>query len=91
MPHHNAEKKHLRQTDKRTASNRILKGRLKKAKKRAQELIVAKEPTVNFDKEVKQITSTFDRLSQKGIIHRNAAARYKSGFLNALKKKSTAK
>lgn len=77
MPNHKSAEKRVRQTEKRTAINKrnrsALRTQIKKLraalaagdKKQSQELLT---PTI----------STIDKAVNKGVLHKNTAARYKS-------------
>ena len=76
-----------RQTVKRTAHNRELRSRLRTGLKAIRSAIDAGE--VDRAKAVLGDTfSMIDKLSAKGIIHDNAAGRYKSRLAKRLRPKS---
>ena len=70
-------KKRLRQSKKRQARNKANKTRLKSQVKKFRGAVESGNPN-----EVRKITpetfSVIDRAVKKGVLHRNAAARYKS-------------
>jgi small subunit ribosomal protein S20 len=74
-----ANKKSIRQTAKRAASNRIVRTRLKSVIK---ELNAA--PTKDKGS---LVASTLDKAVKKGVIHRNKANRLKSAIAKKLAKK----
>ena len=76
-----------RQTVKRTAHNRELRSRLRTGLKAIRSAIDAGE----IDRAKVVLSDTFsmiDKLSAKGIIHDNAAGRYKSRLAKRLRPKS---
>jgi small subunit ribosomal protein S20 len=74
--------KRMRQTEKRRARNRGVRSRLKSAIKNYRSAEDAKKGS-----ELPATISEIDRARKKGVIHKNAAARYKS----RLAKKAAAK
>ena len=87
--HASAVKAH-RQTIKRTAHNRELRSRLRTGLKAIRSAIDAGE-TDRARTALNGITSLIDKMSGKGIIHDNAAARYKSRLAKGLAAKSSAR
>ncbi len=84
--HASAMKAH-RQTVKRTAHNRNLRSRLRTGLKAIRSAIDAGE----IDRAKAALGDTFsmiDKLSAKGIIHDNAAGRYKSRLAKRVRAKS---
>ncbi len=74
MPHHKSAAKRMRQAKKRRLRNRMWKSKLKTFEKKFRTLISEKkiEEAKDFFKEV---AALFEKASNKGIIHRNKAAR----------------
>ncbi len=77
MANHFSALKRARQTEKRTARNRINKSRLRTALRRF------KDSLSGGDKEAasqayRETVSVLDKSVQKGVIHDNTASRYKS-------------
>jgi len=86
--HASAVKAH-RQTIKRTAHNRELRSKLRTALKGIRAAIDAGEN----DRAKAALSETFsiiDKMSNKGIIHDNAAGRYKSRIVKRIRTKATA-
>ena len=81
--HKGAVKAH-RQTLKRTAHNRELRAKLRSALKSIRAAIDAGK-TADAKAALSQTFSIVDKMSGKGIIHDNAAARYKSRLARRLK------
>lgn len=74
MPNHKSAEKRVRQNEKRRQINRSNRTRLRTAiKKLRSELGGAGAAEL-----LPQTISTIDKAVQKGVLHRNAAARYKS-------------
>jgi small subunit ribosomal protein S20 len=77
MPNHKSAEKRVRQNEKRRGINGSNRGRLRTSIKKLRAALL----TDNADsaRELLPTTiSTIDKAVQKGVIHRNAAARYKS-------------
>lgn len=77
MANHFSALKRARQTEKRTATNRANKSRLRTALRGLRESIAAgdrKTAETNY----RATVSLIDKAIQKGSIHKNTAARYKS-------------
>ncbi len=74
MPQHKSAAKRVRQTEKKRASNRLHRSRLRTMMKklRSSETKDEAAPLLNETK------SYLDRLASKRIIHKNKAANYKS-------------
>ncbi|HEX5217435.1 MAG TPA: 30S ribosomal protein S20 [Vicinamibacterales bacterium] len=86
--HASAVKAH-RQTIKRTAHNRELRSKLRTALKGIRAAIDAGES----DRAKTLLSETFsiiDKMSNKGIIHDNAAGRYKSRIVKRIRSKASA-
>jgi small subunit ribosomal protein S20 len=83
-----AEKAH-RQSVKRREHNRELRGRLRTALKKIRAAIQDND----LESASTRLNDTFslvDKMSSKGIIHKNTAGRYKSRIVKGLRKASTA-
>ena len=77
--------KRNKQNEKRRLRNRHHRSSLRTALKKYRALLVAKKPE-EAAKEYTSVQKAIDKAASKGIIHRNAAARYKSRLAAALKK-----
>ena len=86
--HASAVKAH-RQTIKRTAHNRELRSKLRTALKGIRAAIDAGQ-TDRAKTLVSETFSIIDKMSNKGIIHDNAAGRYKSRIVKRLRTKASA-
>lgn len=84
MANHFSALKRSRQTEKRTQVNRANKTRLRTALRGLREAIAAgnrQAAETNF----RATVSLIDKAIQKGVIHKNTAARYKSRLSARLK------
>jgi small subunit ribosomal protein S20 len=77
MANHLSALKRARQTVKRTATNRTNTSRLRTSLRELREAL-AKGDKASADKTYRQTVSALDKAIQKGVIHKNTAARYKS-------------
>ena len=76
-----------RQTIKRTVHNRALRSRLRTALKTIRAAIDAGN-TADAKAAVNETFSIVDKMSAKGIIHDNAAGRYKSRIVKRLRSRT---
>jgi small subunit ribosomal protein S20 len=77
MPNHKSAEKRMRQNEKRRDINRSNRGTLRTSIKKLRTALATGD--ANSLQELLPVTvSTIDKAVQKGVIHRNAAARYKS-------------
>jgi small subunit ribosomal protein S20 len=77
MPNHKSSEKRVRQNEKRRVINRNNKGRLRTSIRKLRAALT--EADASAVQELLPATiSTIDKAVQKGVLHRNAAARYKS-------------
>ncbi|OGI22108.1 MAG: 30S ribosomal protein S20 [Candidatus Moranbacteria bacterium RIFCSPHIGHO2_01_FULL_55_24] len=89
MPIKKSAEKYMRQTARRTAQNKIVKGVLKSAVRKTRE--AAQAGNLSEAKDLfKKAQKAIDKAAQKKIIKKNTAARKKSR-LNALVKKAAQK
>ena len=87
MANHFSALKRARQTEKRTARNRANTSRLRSRLRQLRESI-AKGDKPGAEQVYRETVSALDKAIQKGVLHENTAARYKSRLrarLNALK------
>jgi small subunit ribosomal protein S20 len=85
MAHHLSAIKRARQNEKRRARNRHHRSALRTELKKYRALLEAKNGA-EAAKEYVSVQKAIDKAVGKGLIHRNAAARYKSRLAAALKK-----
>ncbi len=77
MANHLSALKRARQTEKRTATNRTNTSRLRGVLRELRETI-AKGDKAAAEKSYRATVSALDKAIQKGVLHKNTAARYKS-------------
>ena len=77
MANHFSALKRARQTVKRTATNRANTSRLRGSLRDLRE-ILEKGDKATAEKTYRETVSAPDKAIQKGVIHKNTAARYKS-------------
>jgi small subunit ribosomal protein S20 len=75
--------KQMRQNEKRRARNRMVRSSTRTAMKKANILIASGDEQEATDA-VRQAISALDKAAQKGVIHRNNAARHKSRLMKKL-------
>lgn len=77
MPNHKSSEKRVRQTEKRNAINTANRSRLRTQIKKLRAALQAgnKEQSVEL---LNPTIATIDKAVNKGVIHKNTAARYKS-------------
>jgi small subunit ribosomal protein S20 len=77
MPNHKSAEKRVRQNEKRRQINRSNRSRLRSAIKKLRSALDAGEAE-QLGTLLPQTISTIDKAIQKGVLHRNAAARHKA-------------
>jgi small subunit ribosomal protein S20 len=77
MPNHKSSEKRVRQSEKRRLVNKNNRGRLRTSIKRLRTALSAGN-SEELSALLPQTISTIDKAVQKGVLHRNAAARHKS-------------
>jgi small subunit ribosomal protein S20 len=77
MPNHKSAEKRVRQNEKRREINRSNRGRLRTAIKKLRTAMADGNPS-DLQTLLPTTVSTIDKAVQKGVLHKNAAARYKS-------------
>ena len=90
MANHHSAVKRVTQTRKRTAVNRLRKGVLRGSLRSYRETLTEG----NIEKarpELPQTVSSIDKAAQKGLIHKNTAARLKSRLMARLNALTAAK
>ena len=76
MPNHKSAKKRMRQNEKRRQVNRNNRTRLRTAIKKLRSALSTEG--ANAQTLLPETVSMIDKSVQKGVLHKNAAARYKS-------------
>ena len=77
MPNHKSAEKRVRQNEKRREINRSNRSRLRTAIKKFRSAVSGGDEA-SVQALLPETVSTIDKAVQKGVLHRNAAARYKS-------------
>ena len=77
MANHFSALKRARQTEKRTATNRLNKSRLRTELRKLRASIAAGNRE-QADTALRAAVSTLDKSVQKGVLHKNTASRYKA-------------
>jgi small subunit ribosomal protein S20 len=77
MPNHKSAEKRVRQTEKRNAVNTSNKSRLRTQIKKLRVALAAGDKAQSVEL-LNPTISTIDKAVNKGILHKNTAARYKS-------------
>ncbi|HEX8652369.1 MAG TPA: 30S ribosomal protein S20 [Pyrinomonadaceae bacterium] len=77
MPNHKSAEKRMRQNEKRRQINRSNRSRLRTSVKKLRAALAGGN-SEQVTTVLTETISTIDKAVQKGVLHRNAAARYKS-------------
>ena len=77
MPNHKSAEKRVRQNEKRRQINRSNRTALRTSIKKLRTALAGND-TATLTELLPQTISKIDKAVQKGVMHRNAAARYKS-------------
>ena len=77
MPNHKSAEKRVRQNEKRRAINRGHRTKVRTYIKKVRTLLEAGNKQ-ELDQLLPEAISVIDKSVQKGVMHKNAAARYKS-------------
>lgn len=86
MPNHSSAKKMMRVIAKRTLSNRVRKSRVRNSVKAFQAMLVADSPIDEVVAAFRKAESNIHKCVNKGIFHRNTAARKVKSLAAKLKK-----
>ncbi len=76
--------KRIRSSEKKRQRNRIFRSSARTYVKKARQLIAEQGKTEESEAAVRQAISALDRAAQKGIIHKNNAARRKARLMKML-------
>ncbi len=90
MANHLSALKRVRQTEKRTASNRSNTSQVRTSLRALREAL-AKGDSAAAESQYRKTVSALDKAVRKGVLHNNTASRYKSRFHSRLKTLSTQK
>ncbi len=77
MPNHKSAKKRVRQTEKRRDVNRSNRSNLRTQIKKLRSALTASDKTLSQEL-LTATVSSIDKAVNKGVLHRNTAARHKS-------------
>ena len=77
MPNHKSSEKRVRQSEKRRLVNKSNRGRLRTSIKKLR-IALSGGNADELSTLLPETISTIDKAVQKGVLHRNAAARHKS-------------
>ena len=77
MPNHKSAEKRVRQSEKRRDINKSNRTRLRNSLKKLRSSLTGGDAAL-LGTELPGTISTIDKAVQKGVLHRNAAARHKS-------------
>jgi small subunit ribosomal protein S20 len=90
MPNTKSAKKRLRQSQERRLRNRAVKSAIRNQIRRVRDAVKAGKLD-EAQSELRLVTRRLDRAAAKNVVHRNAAARYKSRLSHLIvKAKETA-
>lgn len=81
MPNHKSAEKRVRQTEKRKAINRSNQSRLRTQIKKLRTALLSSDKQQSQEL-LNPTISSIDKAVNKGILHKNTAARYKSRLTN---------
>lgn len=90
MPNHKSSEKRVRQSEKRRLVNKSNRGRLRTSIKKLRTALAAGN-SAELSALLPETISTIDKAVQKGVLHRNAAARHKSRLTARVNQASAAK
>jgi small subunit ribosomal protein S20 len=77
MPNHKSAEKRMRQNERRRKINRSNRTRVRTSLKQLRTALAAGDGK-GIKEQLPETISTIDKAVQKGVLHKNAAARYKS-------------
>ncbi len=89
MPNHKSSEKRVRQNEKRRDVNRNNRTRLRTSIKKLRAALAGGGGAEQLNQLLPTTISTIDKAVQKGVLHRNAAARYKSRLTGHINQAST--
>ena len=84
MATHRSAMKRIRSSEKKRQRNRIFRSSARTYVKKARQLITEQGKTEESEAAVHQAISALDKAAQKGVIHKNNAARRKSRLIKML-------
>ena len=90
MANHVSALKRARQSEKKTATNRANKSRMRSALRDLRTALTTGDKT-KLDTSFRETVSALDKSVQKGILHKNTASRYKARLSARVKAASATK
>ena len=84
MATHRSALKRIRSSEKKRKRNQIFRSAARTYVKKARQLITKQGRTEESEAAVRQAISALDKAAQKGVIHKNNAARRKSRLMKML-------
>ncbi len=84
MPNNKSTAKRVRQTQKRTVRNRVVKSQVKTAIRHFEDLLPTDKSAA--EDKLKLALVTIDKAVTKGVVHKNKAARQKSRLMKKFNK-----
>jgi small subunit ribosomal protein S20 len=88
MPNHKSAEKRVRQNERRRKINRSNRTRVRTAIKNLRSALTSGDGA-QVNELLPQTVSTIDKAVQKGVLHKNAAARHKSRLTLSARQSST--
>jgi len=85
---HRSALKRIRSSEKKRKRNQIFRSAARTQVKKARQLITKQGRTEESEAAVRQAISALDKAAQKGVIHKNNAARRKSRLMKMLNQES---
>lgn len=89
MANHRSALKRIRTSEKRRQRNRIVRGSARTAVKKAR-LTIQSGQSQDAEAAVRDAISALDKAAEKGVIHKNNAARRKSRLMRMLNRSNAA-
>lgn len=89
MANHRSALKRIRTSEKRRQRNRIVRGSTRTAVKKAR-LTIQSGQSQDAEAAVRDAISALDKAAEKGVIHKNNAARRKSRLMRMLNRSNAA-
>lgn len=86
MPHSRSSKKRVRQTKKRTAANRVVRGGVRAVEKDFLALVASGKKD-EAQKLLPEAYARLDKAAKRGVIHANTAANHKARLARKVAKK----
>ena len=88
MANHKSAEKRILTAERNRLRNQAVKSAFRSAIKKVRNNVEKKLPATDLEKDIKLVYSLLDKAVLKGVLHKNTAARYKSGVKQLLNKAS---